>query len=677
MGGLLPTVVMAVQAIDMSDSEARSTRYERRKRVLAQIRTDPTVLINIEYRDMPASPDILNLGKRSTKALERCLSDNVDSNNRASCAVVLQALGDRRALPTLQSALEDWDENVRLRVVLALASMPDGGSVAPLIKLFKRKDESLHVRRTVLKALGSISDKRVVTLLRDQLRAKVGEDGEDLRDAAYASLWKNRHLMARATLVADTRAALQSDNDSLVLAATHAAAEVRSPRLVPSLIPLMEHQWSEVRNKAVYALGRIGDKKATKALLARLPKVRESRMLNNISFALERLDKDAFYASIKNVIEHKQAVIRLNAAFVLGDVKRPEGLPMLEKALNDSSDYVRTSAIVAVGKLGAASAEQNQQAINSLKPFSRHPNLAVREEAIYALHKLTKGGRNDLIFNELFKIREPRRHGNVVRRAAVELGKSGDKRMSKFLTECLLNRNCGVNQVGDFVRKHGGEVAHARVMLHWARGSTHLSGLVSDIKTDGTLPLAKAALRDTWRRPQSPMTRSALEVLGAVGDPKARELARQRENVQLTWTRVRAQVAQARLGDAEAADRLVLELSDLPVEWLPHYVRLLTKVREDAAHQNLAPKLKEKQKDEDVDIALAAAAVGLSWKPEDAIFRFIEAMGSSKADERRLAEKYLMRNRDKKVTWLMRRALAREGRDDVKDRLRALVEQRK
>ena len=33
----------------------------------------------------------------------------------------------------------------------------------------------------------------------------------------------------------------------------------------------------------------------------------------------ERLDKEAFYTSIKKVIEHKQAIIRLNAAFVLGN----------------------------------------------------------------------------------------------------------------------------------------------------------------------------------------------------------------------------------------------------------------------------------------------------------------------------------------------------------------------
>ncbi|RLB63342.1 MAG: hypothetical protein DRI90_07080, partial [Deltaproteobacteria bacterium] len=293
--GLLPTVATAWQALTVDDAVAGGRPRSARQKILAKIPRDPSVLINVTYRDMPSSPDILNLGKRSTKALERCLSDNVDANVRSLCAVVLQALGDRRALPTLHAALEDWEVDVRWQVVRALGAIPDPSSVEPLLKLFARKDEESHVRSAILHALGSISDQRVVRMLRGLLRKKADENVEDFRPQAFDALWHNRHLMGRPTLIGDTLNALRSDNDSLVQSATLAAAELRSPRLVTALIPLMEHPWAEVRNKAVYALGRIGDKKATKALLARLPKMRESRMLNNLAFALERLDKQTFY----------------------------------------------------------------------------------------------------------------------------------------------------------------------------------------------------------------------------------------------------------------------------------------------------------------------------------------------------------------------------------------------
>ncbi|HLM74972.1 MAG TPA: HEAT repeat domain-containing protein, partial [Polyangiaceae bacterium] len=344
--GLLPAMSVALRAAaDEGDDDSEEASdapdvpdespWQARKRVLAAMATDAAVLINVTDREMPASPDILNLGKRGTKALERGLSDNVDAGIRKTCAMVLGSLGDRAALKTLQAALDDWEPAVRHEVITALAKIPDPSSFEPLLKLYKRKDEEVYNRINILRTLGALSHPRAVTVIRDELRRKPEKDQTDLRPAALLALWMSRHLVARETLIGDVASALRSDTDSLVLPATEASAELRSPRLVQPLIPLMEHPNAGVRNKAVYALGLIGDKTATKALLARLPSVRDARMLNNIAFALERLDRGAFYASIRQVIEHKQAIIRLNAAFVLGDVKRPEGLDLLKKALDD------------------------------------------------------------------------------------------------------------------------------------------------------------------------------------------------------------------------------------------------------------------------------------------------------------------------------------------------------
>src|SRR5690349_10178883 len=80
---------------DAQEAPVTESPVAARKRVLAAMATDPSVLINVTDREMPASPDILNLGKRGTKALERGLSDNVDAGVRSTCAMVLGRLGDR------------------------------------------------------------------------------------------------------------------------------------------------------------------------------------------------------------------------------------------------------------------------------------------------------------------------------------------------------------------------------------------------------------------------------------------------------------------------------------------------------------------------------------------------------------------------------------------------------
>ncbi|MBI4702806.1 MAG: HEAT repeat domain-containing protein [Deltaproteobacteria bacterium] len=645
---------------------------EARRKVLVAIPSDAAVLINVTQAEMPASPDILNLGRRSTRALERCLADNAEASIRSTCAQVLEALGDRRALGTLQTALEDWEPDVRHRVVLALRAIPDPSSVEPLMRLYRRQDEAWYVRSAILDALGAMSDMRAVRLLRDELRRKPKDEdkNEDPRPAAFAALWASRHLMARATLVGDVRYCLQSESDSLVHAATEAAAELRDPGLVSALVPLLEHQWPDVRNKAVYALGRIGDRTATKALLAQVPKVRDGRMLNNIAFALERLDKDAFYGAIVRVIEHKQAVIRLNAAFVLGDVKHRQGLPLLQKALGDPSDFVRTSAVVALGKLGLP------EAAAAIEPLVDSPNLSVRQEAIFALHALAKGGRADLIHDRLFSL-PARKHAAAIKRAALALGQAGDVRARDYLLGCLERGDCGVEDVAPLLHKAPWPEGAARVLLGWSRGRHDLRELLAGLKPDGSGVIAMGALGEAWGRRDTGATREAIDLLGDLGLGPAAPLiqphaAREAE----TWLRLHATVALARLGGDEAARSLLAELDTLPVEYLPRFAALVARVAEPDVRAKLGAELEKRQGAGEAPAALAVAAIRLHWDPEAAIFRFLQALASPSGQERDLAARYLAREKGEKVTWLLRRALARQGRDATGDRLRLLLDER-
>src|SRR5262249_5893245 len=154
---------------------------------------------NVSAADMPASPDILFLGKRSTRALERCLADNADAGLRALCAGMLGTLGDRSALPALHAALGDWETEVRLEVVRALRKMPADQSVDPLLPLFGRADEEASVRQAILRTLGAIGSPKAVAFLRRELgksREELARPGGDLRSMALQALWRCRHRFA-------------------------------------------------------------------------------------------------------------------------------------------------------------------------------------------------------------------------------------------------------------------------------------------------------------------------------------------------------------------------------------------------------------------------------------------------------------------------------------------------
>ena len=642
-----------------------------REVVLRKLPKDSTVLINVTGYEMPGSPDILNLGKRATAALERCLSDNTDAGLRVVCAQVLNDLGDRRALPTLRTAMEDWEEPVRFEVARALEAMPDAASYDVLAKVYRRKDESGRVKYVALSALGALGSQKAVRFLRGELRKVPKKDEQDRRAAVFRALWRSRSLMARTTLVGDTVYALKSSDTGLVYAGVEAATELRERALSQALIPLMDHSDAEVRNKAVYALGHIGDPAATRALLAHLPKVRESRMLNNIAFALERLDRKAFYTAIDKLAAHKQAIIRLNAAFVIGDVRRPEGLPILARTAQDASDLVRASSVAALGKL------DTKDAVPVAEKYVDDPNWSIRQEAVYSVSKLTGAKGKDIIYDRLFAAKLPRYGAEAIRRrAAIELGELGDVRVRKYLLSCYETSSCALSSVEDFFAGDKTPSVFERLLLAWSQGRYELTDLLGGKKPSSAGQLAESSFGQARSTGDVRQLRKSADFLGYVGQPSAQKSLALEEKDEATWTRLHVLVAQARLGKSDAVARVLAEMDNAAAAWLPRIAALLSRVQEPNARKALSTGLEQRAKSGDADMAMAAAAVLLGWDPDPGFFRFLDALASNSPERQELARRYLLRARDKKVTWVMRRALARESRPFVKDELRVLLDDR-
>jgi len=705
---------------------------EARHKLLAAIPRDATVLINVTAADMPASPDVLALGKRSTPALERCLANNAHESLRGYCADLLGVLGDRSALPTLHVALEDWDGAVRRRVIEALAKIPDGRSLDPLLQAFERKDEAASNRGAILTALGTLGDKRAVKVLRRELETRPAAADEDLRQPAFRALWRSRHVLSRSTLVDIVAGAIGSDNGALVYDAVLRAAELRARDCVKPLLALVEHADENIRNKSIYALGLIGDRRAIAPLLALLPRVRDARRLNNIAFALERIDRPAFYAQIRRMVQHQQAVIRLNATFVLGDVRSIEGVPLIEAAMRDPSNRVRLEAIDALAKVpatpavaaalgrGVADADAgvriealealarippgpanpalpklleraladsspevqrhaidllaalgSEASIPALAPFVARRDSALREPAIYATYALSRGKRAELVY-DLFANGDD----GSVRRAAIVLGRAGDLRVRPYLLGCLESRGCAPVELEDFLRKDRDPATSGRLLLAWAGPrDADLTDLVGKLRPPGVITLAEAKLDVALARADWVAVRRGIDLVVTLRDETGRPRLAKAMAAPDLWMQLHAAVALARLGDGAAEARLLADLDNLPAGWLPGLARLVAEIEEPAARARLLPELARREAGADYPVALAAAAVRLGWAPDAAFPRFLRALGSSQVLERELAERYLW-HRPAAVDGLLRRALAVEKDEHVKDELLKLLEVR-
>jgi HEAT repeat protein len=677
---LLPSVSVLKSALAQEEGEAPSEVEEgeegvgagvgkRQRAILDALTKDPAALVNVSGADMPASPDILNLGRRGTEALARCVADNVDDGVRSTCAMVLGRLGDRRGLSALQEALEAWAPGVRASAIAALARMPDPSSFPKLGAVLSREDETPENRILALNALGMLSDTRAVQLLRKVLR---DPKQNELHGAAFQAAWKSRHLFARATLVEDVKYALASGDYGLVLSGTFAAAELRDPGLVPALVPLMNNSDSHTRNRAVFALGRIGDKAASSALLAQIPKVREARMLNNIAFALERLDPKAFFSAIQGLAQHKQASIRMNAAFVLGDVRRPEGLPLLERALKDQNDFVRVSALSALGKLDAP------EAIPLVTPFVNDKNRTLKKTALFSLLSLSNGQKKDVVYDALVAVPSGDGFTEAARMEAVlALAELGDRRVLEPVVECVEQQRCARQPVEPFLLAQKTPALGGRMLLAWAKGRSDLTNLVAALRPTGAGLLAASEARSlgpygSWARLES-----AVDLVGAVGEKQALDVLSALSKHQNTALRMHAAVALARLGQPNADAAVFSDFDNLPSSWLPRFSRLLATVNEPALQQRWQAALSQREQVSDRSLALASASVRLAWQPDPGVFRFLDGLASNSAEERELALRYLQRDQRPITTSLLRRAYAREGRPFVRDLLRKLLDSRR
>ena len=680
---------------------------------------DPIALVNVSAADMPASPDILFLGKRSTRALERCLADNADAHLRALCAGMLGTLGDRSALPALHAALGDWETEVRLEVIRALAKLPADQSVDPLLALYGRDDEETTVRQAILRTLGAIGHPKGVALIRRELdkpRKALAARGGDMRRTALQALWRCRHRLSASVVGDEVSRALapprSNDPDiekmlvandaELVREAIGKASQLRAGRFMNVLIPLIFSPDDKTQNRAIQALGLLGDARAVPALVRLLPTARNARLLNNIAFALQRLDERAFTHEIQRMVTHKQAVIRMNAAFVLGDIRQAKALPLLERSLADPSERVQLEAVIAIAKLAPApeavrllekataspSANIRAAAIEAVAEHGNEKSIPVLEKMLgqtapgphdemllHAINRLSGGKRSDLIYERLFRGDDE----EVRKRAAVVLGQAGDGRVRAYLITCFETDRCSFSEIDRFLSTEAAKdpVVAGHVLWMWLRGRDDLSGLVGTVRPTGASALAGSGFDVAVTRGDWPRAGRLATLLGDLHADAERPRLLAAANAPDGWLRVRVLVARCRLGDNDAAAALLRELDGFPIDWLPELVDALHGLREPEARARLAGELERRQSGREPATALAAAAVRLPWTPDAALPRLLAGMKSTDVVERDTAELYLRHDRTPRVGALLAERQSKERDPEFRLRLRRLIDVRR
>jgi HEAT repeat protein len=357
-------------------------------------------------RDRPLGLQVLRdapaLTPAARRATERALAD-AEPAVRAQALDVLarQELGP--SFGAVAAAVDDDNREVRARAVRLLAEARDPRAAVPI--LARLSDSDRPVRLEALRALGVLGDARVIPALLRQL----DEASDDLRVAAVDALARLKAAAATPTLIALAR---RRPTDELARHAELALGDIataeavdslvalgRDPpttdelrealrrageRAVPALIRELDSGSSTGTALACWALGEIGDRRATAPLGAIVE--RQTSATPAALAALATLADPRATVSLLRAAASAAPETRRLAYDALVATADDRAVVLLERGLVDLDAGVRVRAV----KLAAAISARSATA--ALVRRLVDPDPDVRREAAFALARVAGPG---------------------------------------------------------------------------------------------------------------------------------------------------------------------------------------------------------------------------------------------------------------------------------------------
>jgi len=349
----LDVIILALK--DDPSAKVRLVALDGLKNRLASNRIKAAVVSALSDEDLNITQRALDILRRSPdKSMLKPLCKLLASENksvRILSASALTRLADKTALPALIAAADKYPD---MRAYVSYALIQIGGSevVEPLIKMLDRLDKSSI--RSAIEFLQKHKDPRVVDILSAMLKKDNGSRAEELinslrnigTDKAYAVLIE----------YASDGSNIRTRQDAL-----SALAESKAKSAVGGIIKIMTDENLDMRKRAISALGKIGGKQATDALLQALDKNKDESLFSTLTYALcNNPTPESVEPLCKFLIDtageppkDNLSLLRTREKVIqtLRILKDPRSVPALAGEIDNPSNKLRISAIHALSDI--------------------------------------------------------------------------------------------------------------------------------------------------------------------------------------------------------------------------------------------------------------------------------------------------------------------------------------
>ncbi len=270
--------------------------------------------------------------------------------------------------------LKDKDSKVRHVAARALGEIGSDAAVGALIEALK--DKYWEVRMVAAEALGKIGSEAAVGALIEVLK-------DEFSHVRMAVLWALKKINKRATKVfiktlnsMHNKTSKKNDDFDVRKEISWLLRKLGSNR-EEDLIDALKYKDPLVRWRAVWVLGKMGDKWAEGPLIAAL-KDRNYRIRLQAIRTLGKIGGEEVVKSLIEILESPDFKIRGEAARALGEIGSKRAIGPLIQALKEGDSNVRETAAWALGKIGS------DAAVGALIEVLKDEVLRVRKAAAEA-----------------------------------------------------------------------------------------------------------------------------------------------------------------------------------------------------------------------------------------------------------------------------------------------------
>ncbi|AMY11780.1 Regulatory protein BlaR1 [Luteitalea pratensis] len=161
------------------------------------------------------------------------------------------------------------------------------------------------------------------------------------------------------------------------------------PTIIAALTEALKDSDLEVRQQALFTLGRYGDPSSLDAMIGALGDA-DAEMRQQAAFALSRYDSPRARQALAGALKDRAAEVRQQAAFALGALRAKESVDPLLGALADTDPEVRGQAAFALAQI------RDPRAADALMVAAKDSNAEVRTQAFFGLAQLGDPRAKDL-----------------------------------------------------------------------------------------------------------------------------------------------------------------------------------------------------------------------------------------------------------------------------------------